>query len=118
VISGSARRPKAFFVSRSGAPAPAQADLPAQIRAAIRNARKMRIEYADGDNRRTARTIRPFAMAYHVEATLACTWCELRDDFHHSRTDRIVAARLLDETFSGQEKLMTDWLAMRTTAPE
>ena len=38
----------------------------------------MRIAYEDGDGRCTERMIRPFAVAYYVEATLICAWCELR----------------------------------------
>jgi predicted DNA-binding transcriptional regulator YafY len=37
------------YVSKSGAPVPARRDLPETIRHAIRDTRKMRIAYADGD---------------------------------------------------------------------
>jgi HTH domain len=43
------------YVSKSGAPVPAQRDLPSTIRHAIRAARKMRIAYQDGDGRGTER---------------------------------------------------------------
>ncbi|HZY55303.1 MAG TPA: YafY family protein, partial [Reyranella sp.] len=45
------------------------ADL-AEIRAAIRDSRKLFIGYADGQGRRTNRVIWPIAMAYYVDATL------------------------------------------------
>ena len=52
--------------------------------------------------RRTERVIQPFAVAYYVEATLVGAWCELRNDIRHFRTDRIVAAAVLDEPFKIQ----------------
>src|SRR5271163_75574 len=51
------------YVSKRGAPVPAQRDLPETIRHAIRDARKMRITYEDEERRRTARVIQPFAVA-------------------------------------------------------
>jgi predicted DNA-binding transcriptional regulator YafY len=79
------------YLSKSGAPVPAQRDLPSTIRHAIRAARKMRIAYQDGDGRSTERVIQPFAVAYYVGATLICAWCELRNDVRHFRTDRWTA---------------------------
>src|SRR5215472_14705669 len=94
------------YVSKSGAPVPARRDLPETIRHAIRDGRKMRIAYEDGDGRRTTRVIQPFAFAYYVEATLICAWCELRGDVRHFRTDRVVAAEVLDETFTIPEAII------------
>ena len=99
------------YVSKSGAPVPAQRDLPATIRHAIRDARKMRITYADENERRSERVIQPFAVAYYVEATLICAWCELRNDVRHFRTDRIASADVLDETFTIPELVIATWLA-------
>ncbi len=104
-----------FHVSRRGAPAPAL-DL-AEVRAAIRDARKLRIEYVDAKGAVSARTVRPIAMEYYVEATLLCAWCELRDDFRHFRADRIRAAELLEEGFSAEaNRLMARWLELTRPA--
>jgi predicted DNA-binding transcriptional regulator YafY len=101
------------YVSKSGAPVPAQPDLPSTIRHAIRDSRKMRIAYEDGDGRRTTRVIQPFAVAYYVEATLVCAWCELRNDIRHFRSDRIAAARVLDESFAIPAAVIAEWAAAR-----
>ena len=108
---GRARRP--VFVSKSGAPVPAQPDLPSTIRHAIRATRKIRIAYQDGDGRSTERVIQPFAVAYYTGATLICAWCELRNDVRHFRTDRVVSADVLDESFSIPETVIAKWLAER-----
>ncbi len=101
------------YVSKSGAPVPMRRDLPATIRHAIRDNRKMRIAYLDGDGRETLRVIQPFAVAYYVEATLICAWCELRDDVRHFRTDRVVSADVLDEGFAIPGPVIAAWLAER-----
>lgn len=101
------------YVSKSGAPIPARRDLPTVIRHAIRDSRKMRIDYQDEAGRRTERVIQPFAVAYYVEATLVCAWCELRNDIRHFRTDRIVAAAVLDEPFKIPDAVIAAWAAER-----
>jgi len=101
------------YVSKSGAPVPAQRDLPATIRRAIRDRRKMHIAYQDEDGLETRRVIQPFAVAYYVEATLVCAWCELRNDIRHFRTDRVVSAEVLGEGFSIPKKVIAAWLAER-----
>src|SRR5215468_3649516 len=102
-----------FYVSTHGASASPVVDL-AQIRGAIRDQRKVRITYADEKGDRTRRVIWPFAVAYYVEATLVCAWCELRNDYRHFRVDRIVSAKPLDQRYCDHGgQLMAQWLAMR-----
>jgi predicted DNA-binding transcriptional regulator YafY len=87
-----------FFVSDHGAPAPPVADLTA-IRAAIRDERKLRLNYCDEKGNRTRRKVWPVAIAYCAESTLVSAWCELRDDYRHFRVDRILDFSILDERF-------------------
>jgi predicted DNA-binding transcriptional regulator YafY len=87
-----------FFVSDYGAAPPPVANLTA-IRAAIRDEHKLRIAYRDEKGDRTQRVIWPIAVAYCAETTLIPAWCELRDDYRHFRTDRILDCDVLDEAF-------------------
>ena len=66
------------YVSRGDAVQP-KVDM-AQVRAAIRDRRKLRIAYADEKGHRTRRTIWPLAMAYYVYVRVVGAWCELRKD--------------------------------------
>src|SRR5216683_3293831 len=101
-----------FYVSEGNAPPITGVDL-AEVRGAIHEARKMSIDYADEQGRRTRRTIWPIAMAYYVDVTLIGAWCELRQDFRSFRVDRIENSRLLDEHFSpDQGRLTAAWLAL------
>jgi predicted DNA-binding transcriptional regulator YafY len=106
-----------FRVSAHGAPPPAIADL-APLRRAIRQSRKLRLDYVNAKGEATARTVCPIAMEYYIEATLVCAWCELREDYRHFRTDRIRSARVLDTSFAGKARaLRTGWTALTRSAP-
>ena len=106
-----------FHVAAGGAPTPGAVSL-SDIRAAIRAARKMRIEYVDGKGASSRRTIRPIAVEYYTQATLVCAWCELRDNYRHFRADRIAGAELLDESFGEQAKaLLAGWEELTRAAP-
>ena len=79
-------------------------------RAAIRDGRKIRIRYRDGEARETERVIWPTMIGYVETVRLLAAWCELRQDFRHFRTDRIVAAEFLDETFASRpDQLRARW---------
>jgi predicted DNA-binding transcriptional regulator YafY len=65
----------------------------------IRSGRKIRIRYRDEQSRETERTIWPTIIGYAETVRLLAAWCELRQDFRHFRTDRIVAAEFLEEPY-------------------
>jgi len=68
-------------------------------RAWIRSGRKIRIRYRDEQSRKTERTIWPIIIGYAETVRLLAGWCELRRDFRHFRTDRIVSAEFLQESY-------------------
>ena len=94
------------------------ADL-AEIRAAIRDSRKLFIGYADTQGRRTNRVIWPIAMAYYVDVTLVGAWCELRADYRNFRVERIASSRVLDEHFDQDNgRLFREWSALPKERPK
>lgn len=106
-----------IFVSERGAPVPERVDLSA-VRQAIRDEHKLHIAYEDETGARSERTIWPIAVAYYVQATLIGAWCELRRDYRHFRTDRIVSLAVLEERYpSDNGRLMAEWLALRQNRP-
>ena len=106
-----------FYVSEGSAHVPDGVDLSA-IRSAIRDSRKMRLEYVDEQGRRTRRTTWPIAMAYYVDVTLVAAWCELRDDYRHFRVDRIKRLTVLEGRYpSDNGRLMAGWLALGKERP-
>ncbi|MEZ5841100.1 MAG: YafY family protein [Hyphomicrobiales bacterium] len=62
----------------------------ATIRKAIREERKLEIAYRDAGATPSRRTIWPIAIGYFEAVRVVVAWCELREDFRHFRTDRIV----------------------------
>ncbi|UYV37715.1 YafY family transcriptional regulator [Rhodobacteraceae bacterium D3-12] len=94
-----------LFVAPWGAPMddPARGCISiSTYRAAIRDARKLRITYKDTDGAMTERTVRPVVLIYHLNCTMLAAWCELRASFRHFRTDRIYDCTPLDDLFEDQ----------------
>jgi predicted DNA-binding transcriptional regulator YafY len=105
-----------IYVSEGSAAAPG-VDM-AELRAAIRDSRKVHIAYADESGRRSHRTIWPIAMAYYVDATLIGAWCELRADYRNFRVERIASSKVLDEHFSQDNgRLFAEWSALPKDKP-
>jgi predicted DNA-binding transcriptional regulator YafY len=93
------------------------ADL-AEVRAAIRDSRKLFIAYADEQGRRTNRVIWPIAMAYYVDVTLVGAWCELRADYRNFRVERIQSSKVLEEHFDQHGgRLFREWSALPKERP-
>lgn len=69
----------------------------ARARLWIRSGRKIRVRYQDQEMQDSQRVIWPVIVGYAETVRLLAAWCELRQEFRHFRTDRIVAAEFLDE---------------------
>ena len=69
------------------------------VRLSIRAGHKIRMSYRDEQERRTDRTVWPFAVGYHESVRLMIAWCELRQDFRSFRTDRVDEAEFLEERY-------------------
>ncbi len=106
-----------FFVSPGDTVEPHGVDL-ADVRAAIRDSRKLHISYADEQGRRTNRTIWPIAMAYYVDVTLVGAWCELRAGYRNFRVERIQSSTVLDELFDQDNgRLFREWSELPKVKP-
>jgi predicted DNA-binding transcriptional regulator YafY len=69
----------------------------ARARAWIRSGHKIQIDYRDIRGEASQRVIWPVIIGYFENARMLAGWCELRQDFRHFRTDRIIRAEFLDE---------------------
>ena len=61
----------------------------ADLRAAIRERRRLRLDYRDVHGVATERVVWPVALAFFESTRILAAWCELRRDFRHFRLDRI-----------------------------
>lgn len=69
-----------------------------ELRRAIREGRKLRLRYRSDTGAETKRTVWPVILGYDDATRLIVAWCELRQDFRHFRTDRILEVEVLDVT--------------------
>jgi predicted DNA-binding transcriptional regulator YafY len=76
------------------------------VRGAINGARKMKLNYRDVEGRATQRVIWPILLGYYETTRIICAWCETRKDFRSFRSDRIVAADVLDERYPERPALL------------
>jgi predicted DNA-binding transcriptional regulator YafY len=87
-----------FFVSEGGNHVPAWINL-SDVRAAIRQRRKLHLRYRNEAGRETERTVWPVALAYYVDVTIIAAWCELRSDYRHFRVDRIRTLTVMEACY-------------------
>jgi len=81
------------------------AQLP-KIRQAIRTERKIGISYQDKDGAATKRTIWPFGVGFFEKSRVVMAWCELREDYRHFRTDRIVTLNISERRYPRRRQVM------------
>ena len=84
------------------------------LRSAIRNGQKLRLRYRSEAGEETERTVWPVILGYAETSRLLVAWCELRHDFRHFRTDRMIEAETLDEMIGlRQGELRRRWRLWR-----
>jgi predicted DNA-binding transcriptional regulator YafY len=81
------------------------AQLP-KIRQAIRTERKIGLSYRDTKGADSKRTIWPFALSFFEKVRVVVAWCELREDFRHFRTDRIVVLNMTEKRYPRRRQVM------------
>ena len=82
----------------------------ALIRHAIRNEHKLQMTYTDVKGDGSERIIWPLALGFFEEVHVVVAWCELRADFRHFRTDRIVTLVPLETRYpKRRQTLLKKW---------
>ncbi len=85
-----------------------------RLRGAIRDGRKLRLHYRSEAGEETERTVWPVMLGFDDAKRMLIAWCELRQDFRHFRTDRMIEAEILDEPVGGRPgELRRRWQAWR-----
>jgi len=78
----------------------------AQIRLAIRSERKLEIHYHDLKEKKSTRTIWPFAVGFFERVRVVVAWCELRQEFRHFRIDRIIGLTVSEQRYPRRRHAM------------
>jgi predicted DNA-binding transcriptional regulator YafY len=77
------------------------------------------LHYADRKGERTRRTVWPIALGYFEQVQVLAAWCELREDFRHFRTDRILALQQTDTRYPQRRRaLMQAWQQIEGILPQ
>lgn len=105
----------------SVAPAPEGVDL-GMVRAAIRDERKLLIDYRDELANATERTVRPLALVYYSATAVIVAWCELRKAIRNFRADRVEDCQPLEDFFLGEGNALRElwtggWTGSTVAAP-
>jgi predicted DNA-binding transcriptional regulator YafY len=94
-----------------------KADLSA-IRKAIRTERILKLTYSDESGAVSVRNIWPFALSYFEQVRVVVAWCELRQDYRHFRTDRIIEMIPQDGRYPRRRGvLLKEWRDQQNVAP-
>lgn len=94
---------------------PARRRIPAGVgldllRRALREERRLTLDYLDADGRRTRRVVWPIALGFFEEARVLAAWCETRAAFRHFRVDRILSATLAEAGLPRRRRtLLAEW---------
>ncbi|RUR19968.1 YafY family transcriptional regulator [Legionella sp. km535] len=82
----------------------------ATIRKVIRGEGKLLISYKDNSEQLSERIIWPFALGFFEQVRIVVAWCELRQEFRHFRTDRIIKLTRLDIRYPARRQtLLKKW---------
>ena len=80
------------------------------IRKAIRYERKLQMHYQDLQDNKSQRIIWPLALGFFDKVRLIVAWCEMRQEFRHFRTDRILEVKSLEQRYpQGRQNLLRKW---------
>ncbi|HEX4767767.1 MAG TPA: YafY family protein [Lichenihabitans sp.] len=80
------------------------------LRQALRDERKLRLEYVDTAGQASRRLVWPVALGFFEGTEVLAAWCEMRDDFRHFRLDRIAAAEPTGIILPKRRRiLIADW---------
>lgn len=86
----------------------------AALRLAIRDGKKVRLRYRDELGKETERLTWPVILGYADATCLLVAWCELRQDFRHFRTDRMLRLDVTEEAFDVDKGVLRRrWQAWR-----
>jgi len=86
------------------------------LRRAIREGRKMQLDYCAVNGEVTRRIVWPVLLGYADAHCLLIAWCESKQAFRHFRTERILDLEILEESIGiSRGKLRRQWLQWRET---
>lgn len=89
------------------------------IRQAIRNERKLDLDYLDLKGMRSRRIVWPVALGFFERHRLLVAWCEMRGDFRSFRVDRMEDLTALELPYPKRRRvLLNEWRDRQGIKPD
>lgn len=80
------------------------------LREAIRNQKKIRLDYQSQEEKRSQRIVWPFTIGYFTDGRILVAWCEKQRDYRHFNTSGIIFAEILNDRYpSSRDSLFREW---------
>jgi predicted DNA-binding transcriptional regulator YafY len=87
-----------------------QDDWMPKLREAMRQERKVALDYVDAQGAPTQRMIWPIALGFMTEHRVVAAWCEARVAFRHFRVDRIASLAITPARYPRRRRaLLAEW---------
>lgn len=84
------------------------------LREAIRNQKKISLEYQSQDRKRSQHIVWPFTIGYFTEKRILVAWCEKQRDYRHFNTSGIISLEILHDTYPrSRDDLFRKWQALQ-----
>lgn len=86
------------------------------LRQAIREGRKLHLDYRSARGEVTSRIVWPVLLGYDDTHGLLIAWCQTKQAFRHFRTDGLIKVKILEESIGvSRSKLRKQWRQWRDT---
>jgi len=84
------------------------------LRAAIRNQKKLRLDYQSQKGGRNQQIVWPFTIGYFTDCRILVAWCEKKRDYRHFNTSGIISVEMLDDIYPGSRvNLFCKWRSLQ-----
>lgn len=82
------------------------------LREAIRNQKKIRLDYQSQEGKRSQRIVWPFTIGYFTDGRILVAWCENQSDYRHFNTSGIISVEILNDPYPrSRDSLFREWQA-------
>lgn len=80
------------------------------LRDAIRNQKKIHLNYQSSEGKRSQRIVWPFTIGYFTDGRILVAWCEKQRAYCHFTTSRIISVEILNDSYStSRDGLFREW---------
>lgn len=84
------------------------------LREAIRNQKKIRLDYQSKERKRSQQIVWPFTIGYFTHGRILVAWCEKQRDYCHFNTSGIISVEVLNDAYpTSRDNLFRKWQTLQ-----